>query len=142
VDDRLRYADVRPYAVPDSLGELVGPASGVVELPVHLAWSGLRVYDLGDERQLRLLYKTAIRESMDVAEVDRYPECSGAGSGVAAAVATTRRFGFAWRAGMRCRHMVSSCCWPVGAEQVIQRHAIWPYSWISPLRRSRRVGVA
>ena len=55
MDDRLRYADVRPYVVPDSLGELTGPASGVVELPTHLAWSGLRVYDLGDERQLGLL---------------------------------------------------------------------------------------
>lgn len=72
MDDRLRYADVRPYAVPDTLGELTGPASGVVELPTHLAWSGLRVYDLGDERQLGLLYETVIRESMDVADVDRY----------------------------------------------------------------------
>jgi len=72
VDDRLRYADARPYTVPDTLGELAGPASGVVELPTHLAWSGLRVYDLGDERQLGLLYETVIRESMDIAEVDRY----------------------------------------------------------------------
>jgi hypothetical protein len=68
----LRYADVRPYAVPDTLGELAGPASGVVELPAHLAWSGLRVYDLGDERQLGLLYETVIRESMDIADVGRY----------------------------------------------------------------------
>ncbi len=72
MDGRLRYADVRPYVVPDALGELTGPASGVVELPTHLAWSGLRVYDLGDERQLGLLYETVIRESMDIADVDRY----------------------------------------------------------------------
>jgi hypothetical protein len=39
VGDRLRYADVRPYAVPDSLGQLVGPASGVVELPAVNALS-------------------------------------------------------------------------------------------------------
>ena len=58
--------------MPDSLGELVGPASGVVELPVHLVWSGLGVYDLGDERQLGLLYETVIREAMDVADVARY----------------------------------------------------------------------
>jgi hypothetical protein len=58
--------------VPNSLGELVGPASGVVELPTHLAWSGLRVYDLGDEQQLGLLYETVIRESMDIADVARY----------------------------------------------------------------------
>ncbi|MGH3803578.1 MAG: hypothetical protein ACRDTD_26305 [Pseudonocardiaceae bacterium] len=68
----MRYADVRPYVVPDSLGELTGPASGVMELPTHLAWSGLRVYDLGDEQQLGLLYETVSRESMDIADVDRY----------------------------------------------------------------------
>jgi len=72
VGDRLRYADVRPYVVPDTLDELVGPASGVMELPTHLAWSGLRVYDLEDERQLGLLYETVIRESMDIADVRRY----------------------------------------------------------------------
>lgn len=72
MDDRLRYADVRPYVVPDTLSELTGPASGVVKLPTHLAWSGLRVYDLGDERQLGLLYETVIRESMDIADIDHY----------------------------------------------------------------------
>jgi hypothetical protein len=72
VVDRLRYADVRPYVVPDTLGELVGPLSGVVELPTHLAWSGLRCFDLGDGRQLGLLYETVIRESMDIADIDRY----------------------------------------------------------------------
>ena len=44
----------------------------MVELLAHLAWSGLRCYDLGDERQLGLLYETLIRESMDVADIDRY----------------------------------------------------------------------
>jgi hypothetical protein len=63
VDDRLRYADVRPYVVPDTLGELTGPASGVVELSTHLAWSGLRAYDLGDERQLGSLVKLASTET-------------------------------------------------------------------------------
>ncbi|MGH8878634.1 MAG: hypothetical protein ACRD0P_15035 [Stackebrandtia sp.] len=70
--DRLRYVDVRPYVMPDTLGEPAGPLSGVVELPTHLAWSGLRSYDLGDERELGLLYETVIRESMDVADIDRY----------------------------------------------------------------------
>jgi len=72
VVDRLRYVDVRPYVVPETLGELAGPVEGVVELPTHLAWSGLRCYDLGDERQLGLLYETVIRESMDIADLDRY----------------------------------------------------------------------
>jgi hypothetical protein len=72
MEGRMRCADARPYVVPDTLGELVGPTSGVVELPTRLAWSGLRVYDLGDERQLGLLYETVIREAMDAADVDRY----------------------------------------------------------------------
>ena len=63
---------MRPYVVPDALDDLVGPIAGTVELPTHLAWSGLCEYDLGDEQQLRLLYETVIRESVDVADVVRY----------------------------------------------------------------------
>lgn len=39
-----RYAEARPFVVPDRLGELAGPTAGVVELPTDLAWSGLRTY--------------------------------------------------------------------------------------------------
>ena len=74
----MQYVDVRPYVVPDTLGELTGPLNGVVELPPHLAWSGLRSYDLGDGRQLGLLYETVIRESMDSADIDSYLNAAGA----------------------------------------------------------------
>ena len=46
--------------LPASLDELVGPASGSVRLPLHLAWSGLTVFDLGNERLLLGLYRIVL----------------------------------------------------------------------------------
>ena len=36
------YAESRPYLLPDALGELVGPLTGVVQLPLRLDWSERR----------------------------------------------------------------------------------------------------
>ncbi|WP_331721163.1 hypothetical protein [Streptomyces sp. NBC_00454] len=48
--------------LPASLKELAGPRHGVVELPLHVAWSGLRSYDL-DRPRLRMgLYRTVLAE--------------------------------------------------------------------------------
>lgn len=48
--------------LPASLDRLAGPAHGVVELPLHIAWSGLRSYDL-DRPRLRMgLYRTVLAE--------------------------------------------------------------------------------
>jgi hypothetical protein len=41
--------------VPASLDDLRGPGSGVVELPVHLYWSGSRRFDLADPHQAAAL---------------------------------------------------------------------------------------
>ncbi|AZM93752.1 MULTISPECIES: hypothetical protein [Streptomyces] len=55
---RTRYAGRLPAA----LDELAGPEHGVVELPLHVAWSGLRSYDL-DRPRLRMgLYRTVLAE--------------------------------------------------------------------------------
>ena len=70
--ERVRYADNRPYVVPESLDELTGPTGGLVELPVMLDWSPRRSYDLADPRQLRLLYERAIREAGSVADLRAY----------------------------------------------------------------------
>jgi hypothetical protein len=43
---------LRPVVVPASLDDLCGPASGVVELPVRLYWSGSRKFDLTDQHQV------------------------------------------------------------------------------------------
>ncbi|MFE2322576.1 hypothetical protein ACFXD5_01355 [Streptomyces sp. NPDC059385] len=48
--------------LPASLEKLAGPRHGVVVLPLHLAWSGLRAYDL-DRPRLRMgLYRTVLAE--------------------------------------------------------------------------------
>ncbi|MFI1284672.1 hypothetical protein ACH4U5_28660 [Streptomyces sp. NPDC020858] len=48
--------------LPASLEKLAGPEHGVVELPLHVAWSGLRAYDL-DRPRLRMgLYRTVLAE--------------------------------------------------------------------------------
>ncbi|MFJ9343742.1 hypothetical protein ACIRP0_31335 [Streptomyces sp. NPDC101733] len=48
--------------LPASLEKLSGPAHGVVEVPLHVAWSGLRAYDL-DRPRLRMgLYRTVLAE--------------------------------------------------------------------------------
>ncbi|WLW52710.1 hypothetical protein [Streptomyces sp. YU58] len=43
--------------LPTALDELAGPESGNIELPLHLAWSGLRVFALGDVKLLIGLYR-------------------------------------------------------------------------------------
>ncbi|MFJ1536189.1 hypothetical protein ACIOFV_49165 [Streptomyces mirabilis] len=48
--------------LPASLDELSGPAQGRVELPLHVAWSGLRAYDLDRPRQRMSLYRTVLAE--------------------------------------------------------------------------------
>ncbi|MGW1727790.1 hypothetical protein ACWCQK_33360 [Streptomyces sp. NPDC002306] len=46
--------------LPHDLAELVGPTQGTVRLPLHLAWSGLRVFDLGDEKLLLGMYRIVL----------------------------------------------------------------------------------
>lgn len=46
--------------VPDSLADLRGPATGVVALPIHLAWSGLTEFDLVNPLLRMSLYRIVI----------------------------------------------------------------------------------
>jgi hypothetical protein len=69
---RILYEDGRPYTVPESLEELTGPTSGVVELPLRLDWSEQGRYDLSDPRQRNLMYEVVIRESMRVEDLRTY----------------------------------------------------------------------
>ncbi|MEU2900821.1 hypothetical protein ACWC4E_30505 [Streptomyces sp. NPDC001273] len=50
--------------LPSDLLELRGPAEGVVEPPVTVVWSGLRAFDLGNERQCMSLYRIVLAEGM------------------------------------------------------------------------------
>ena len=49
--------------MPSSLEDLKGPATGRVELPLHVAWSGRRVYDVGQEDQRLVLYALLLAEA-------------------------------------------------------------------------------
>ena len=68
---RQRYA-LRPVVVTADLADLHGPASGLVELPQRLFWSGAeRVFDLSDPDRLLELYEVvfdAARTEADLAE--------------------------------------------------------------------------
>ncbi|MFF2133351.1 hypothetical protein ACFVW1_50120 [Streptomyces olivochromogenes] len=46
--------------LPGDLAELAGPTQGTVRLPLHLAWSGLRAFDLGDEKLLLGMYRIVL----------------------------------------------------------------------------------
>jgi hypothetical protein len=49
--------------LPASLDDLRGPAAGTVELPLHVAWSGRRAYDVGVEEQRLVLYALLLAEA-------------------------------------------------------------------------------
>lgn len=46
--------------LPSSLTELTGPTRGPVDLPLHLAWSGLRSFDLDDGKLLLGMYRIVL----------------------------------------------------------------------------------
>jgi hypothetical protein len=49
--------------LPSSLEDLRGPAAGEVELPLHVAWSGRRVYDVSQEDERLVLYALLLAEA-------------------------------------------------------------------------------
>lgn len=46
----------RSGRLPGRIDDLRGPASGVVTLPRHLSWPGMREFDVSDERARRGMY--------------------------------------------------------------------------------------
>ncbi len=59
------YAEIRPYAVAESLEELCGPVEGTLELPHELAWSGRRSFDLEDDYDRAAAYKIVLEEGQE-----------------------------------------------------------------------------
>jgi hypothetical protein len=58
-----RWAGVEAK-LPPALGQLAGPADGVVELPLDLAWSGDRRFDLADPVQRYLYHMTVLTSAV------------------------------------------------------------------------------
>lgn len=50
--------------LPGSLDDLAGPDAGSVELPLHLAWSGLSCFSLDDEQLLLGLYRIVLTNGL------------------------------------------------------------------------------
>jgi hypothetical protein len=63
-EDLALYREKFRRRLPASLDELHGPTRGVVDLPLHLAWSGMTSYDLDKPRQRMGLYRTVLHEGL------------------------------------------------------------------------------
>ncbi|MET8978046.1 hypothetical protein ABZX85_20775 [Streptomyces sp. NPDC004539] len=63
-EDLALYQEKFRRRMPDSLDELHGPTHGVVDLPLHMAWSGMTSYGLGKPRQRMGLYRTVMHEGL------------------------------------------------------------------------------
>jgi hypothetical protein len=48
--------------LPDSLDDLAGPTGGLVQLPLHVAWSGLTAFDLDRSKSRMSLYRVVLAE--------------------------------------------------------------------------------
>jgi hypothetical protein len=66
------YADNRPYVLPDTLGELAGPLSGAVRLPLRLDWSERTEFHLDDPAERNVMYERVIREATSVDDLRSY----------------------------------------------------------------------
>jgi hypothetical protein len=66
------YADNRPYVLPETLGELVGPVSGVVQLPLRLDWTERAAFHVDDPAERNVMYERVIREATRVDDLRSY----------------------------------------------------------------------
>jgi len=66
------YAENRPYLLPDTLGELAGPVTGVIQLPLRLDWSDHMVFHLEEPAERNLMYERVIREATRADDLRSY----------------------------------------------------------------------
>jgi hypothetical protein len=66
------YAENRPYLLPDALGELTGPVTGAVQLPLRLDWSERAVFHLDDPAERNVMYERVIREATQADDLRSY----------------------------------------------------------------------
>lgn len=66
------YAENRLYVLPESLGELAGPLTGVIRLPLHLDWSERTEFHLDDPAERNVMYERVIREATQVSDLRSY----------------------------------------------------------------------
>jgi hypothetical protein len=66
------YAENRPYVLPESLGELAGPLTGVIQLPLRLDWSERTEFHLDDPAERNVMYERVIREATQANDLRSY----------------------------------------------------------------------
>lgn len=59
---RVRFRDVKPYDIVDSLDDLRGPTSGAVVLPRSVLWVGDGEVDLDRSGGARMVYQAVLAE--------------------------------------------------------------------------------
>lgn len=61
--ERMYFRDVKPYAIPDSLDQLTGPADGVITLAHSVLWApGDGRIDLDEPGGVGLAYRAVLAE--------------------------------------------------------------------------------
>ncbi|GAA3315613.1 hypothetical protein [Arthrobacter ramosus] len=68
---RHTIADSLVYLVPNALDDLHGPATGTVELPLHLDWGPERSYQVNDDGSCSVLYQLTLQNSGSIEEICR-----------------------------------------------------------------------
>jgi hypothetical protein len=66
------YAENRPYLLPETLGELAGPVTGVIRLPLRLDWSERTEFHLDDPAERNVMYERVIREATRIDDLRSY----------------------------------------------------------------------
>lgn len=66
------YAENRPYLLPETLGELAGPVTGVIWLPLRLDWSARTEFHLDDPAERNVMYERVIREATRIDDLRSY----------------------------------------------------------------------
>ena len=66
------YAENRPYLLPETLGELTGPVTGVIQLPLRLDWSERAEFHLDDPAERNVMYERVIREATRADDLRSY----------------------------------------------------------------------
>jgi hypothetical protein len=66
------YVEGRPYLLPETLGELAGPLTGVIQLPLRLDWSERTEFRLDDPAERNVMYERVIREATRADDLRSY----------------------------------------------------------------------
>lgn len=60
---RVRFRDLKPYEVVDSLGDLCGPGSGTIRVPRWVRWQNDVDIDVSVPGRLRMAYQALLSEA-------------------------------------------------------------------------------